>query len=216
MKRWQGQHSHTGRRKCSRRDLLHMHCRDGCSKHPRLPSNNALTLRICLESTKLKIGPSVWAQPADSRNWAIQTKRTRLGFLFLFFMPLQSPEGLPLQCELWQTCLPVIPTPNSFGDAIIAYMLILIKLCEVGVGGVGADVWSRLNIFPENWKRNVCNKGFLLDQINPKEVPQLMQVTVRVYTRTSHGQNIHPNESREPLSVFTMPPASLHFPAKWQ
>lgn len=73
---------------------------------------------------------------------------------------------------------------------------------------------SEQNIFPENCKRNVCNTGFLLDQINPKEVLQLMQVTVRVNTRTSHGQNIHPNESHEPLSVFIMPPASLRFPAK--
>lgn len=62
----------------------------------------------------------------------------------------------------------------------------------------------------------MCHKGFLLDQINPKEILQLMQVTVRVYTCTSQGQNIHPNESHEPLSVFIMPPASLRFPAKWQ
>lgn len=54
----------------------------GVSDSPRLPSNYALTLRICLESTKLKIAPSVWAQPADTHNWAIQTKRTRLGFAF--------------------------------------------------------------------------------------------------------------------------------------
>lgn len=55
-----------------------------------------------------------------------------------------------------------------------------------------------------------------VDQINPKEILQLMQATVKAYTCDSQGQNIYPNESHKSRFVSIMPPASLHFPAKWQ